>query len=118
MKQPPKIEPEDNRDPFTLVEIVIGSCFTLFIDILAFLIDLTGIGLVIAPFLQTAANFFTSWWLKIKGDAGAFKIGRMIAKNAVSIMPVLPTNTAAFIIETWLHNHAPIEKLTAVPMKK
>jgi len=42
----------------------------------------------------------------------------MIAKNAVSIMPVLPTNTAAFIIETWLHNHAPIEKLTAVPMKK
>ncbi len=114
----PAIEIEDERDPFNMVEIVIGVLFTLFIDILAFLIDLTGVGLAIAPILQTAANFVTSWWLKIKGSPNAFKTGRLIAKNIVSVLPLLPTNTTAFIIEVWLHNHAPIEALTAVPMKK
>lgn len=107
MENTSEIELEDNREDFNMVEIVVGICFTLFIDILALIIDLTGIGLIIAPFLQTAANFVTSWWLKIKGSPNALKIGRLFAKNIISIIPILPTNTTAFIIEVWLHNHLP-----------
>lgn len=103
------LETRDQADEFNMAEIVIGICFTLFIDILALIIDFTGIGLIIAPFLQTAANFVTSWWLKIKGSPNAFKTGRLIAKNIISIIPILPTNTTAFIIEVWLHNHLPKE---------
>ncbi|MDP1706645.1 MAG: hypothetical protein Q8L36_02390 [bacterium] len=112
------VELKDERDKFNAVEMIIGGCFTLFIDALALLIDLTGVGLVIAPIIQTIANFVTSWWLKIKGGPNAFKAGRLIAKNIVSLVPILPTNTTAFIIEVWLHNHAPIESLTVIPMKK
>lgn len=103
----------EEGNKFSAAEIVIGTLFCLFIDILAILIDVTGVGLVIAPFLQAAGNLLTSWWLKMKGNGNAFKMGRQLTKNLVTIIPILPTNTTAFIIETWLHNHP-----TAVPQKK
>lgn len=90
---------------FSTIEIILGCCFTLFIDIICLLIDLIAIGLVISPIIQGGTTFATSWWLKSKGSKNAFKLNRQLTKQIVNFLPLLPTNTTVFAVEIWLHNN-------------
>lgn len=101
----------EQENKFNEAEIVVGVCFMLFIDILAIIIDATGVGLIIAPFLQSSANVVSGFWLRAKGDASALKAGRLLGKMATNAIPLLPTNTIVFSMEVFLHNHPKAGKL-------
>jgi hypothetical protein len=99
-----KIETEEiNR--FNEAEILVGGFFLLGIDLICILIDITGVGMAVAPFLQAPGTFFSSMWLKSKGDSGNMKLGRQITKYASNALPVVPTLFLSFLIETYIHNH-------------
>lgn len=99
---------------YTTVELILGIMFFGTIDLIALIIDLTGVGMAIAPFIQAGGNGVMYYWSWTKGDAAALRLGRMLTKLSVNIIPFLPTLTTVFIIETWLHNHP---KATAVASK-
>jgi len=90
---------------FTEAEIVLGSFFLLALDGLSALLDLTGIGLIIAPVVQAAGSAATTWWLHLKGDAGAANLGRQLTKYIANFLPLLPTLFIVFLIEVYVHNH-------------
>lgn len=90
--------------PFQGVEIILGSFVFISVDGIAFLIDLTGVGTLIAPILQSCATFSMDLWLRSKGDKNTFKIGRQIVKHGANLLPVLPTNTTVFVVAVILHN--------------
>lgn len=96
---------EEEINKFNAAEIVVGSMAGLFIDAICFLIDLTGIGLGIAPFIQSFAMFGFSWWLKSKGSSSAFKLNRQIARQLSNLLPLIPTVTVVFGIDVFMHNH-------------
>jgi hypothetical protein len=68
------------RKKFNAAEMLIGGMFTLGVDGICILIDLTGVGLAIAPIIQNFATFTMWWWAKSKGDPNAAKMGRQLAK--------------------------------------
>ena len=78
-------------------EMVIGGVFTLGLDGLCALIDATGVGLAIAPIIQSFATFSITMWLKTKGGTRV-KIGKEAVKYAANFLPVLPTVTAIFAV--------------------
>ena len=89
---------------FMEVEII-GGVFMMFIfDGIAIMIDLTGVGLAIAPFLQAAATAISNGWMAMKGNKGAMKIGNQVAKYAANFLPVVPTNTIVFAYGVWSTN--------------
>lgn len=91
---------------FTEAEIVVGLLvITIPVDAASFLIDWTGIGLFLAPVLQGAAMFATWFWLHSKGDTSSLKFGRQLGRYLSNLLPLLPTVTAVFLIEVYLHNH-------------
>src|SRR3989344_7083400 len=101
----------DELNKFSMGEIILGGFFLFAIDVVCAFLDFLGIGLVIAPILQAGGSFATTLWLRAKGDQDAIGLARQITKYAANILPILPTLTTAFIIETYIHNHP---KLTAV----
>lgn len=103
---------EEETNKFNEAEIVVGSMGGLFVDGLCILLDLTGVGLGIAPFVQGSAMFGFSWWLKSKGSPNAFKLNRQIARQLSNLLPLAPTVTAVFLIDVFMHNHP--EKFAAV----
>lgn len=110
----------EEHKKFEASEIVIGTLFFLGIDGVCILIDVTGIGLIIAPVLQGFATFAITMWFKSKGDPNATKLGKTILKYALNLLPVTPviitafTVTIPFIVEVIIHNNP---KLAAVAEK-
>ena len=99
---------EEKLQKFNEVELLLGGFFTLSVDIVCALIDLTGIGLIIAPFLQSFVTFSIWLWFRSKGEQGVSSIGRQVAKYLANAIPILPTTFIAFVIEALVHNHPKI----------
>lgn len=109
---------EDKHTKFSPAEITIYGFIVIGIDVLCIFIDLTGIGLAIAPFVQTATNFCLAYFVfKPKGDKNAMKAGRQVIKFALNWLPITPvfvtafTTSIPFFIEVFVHNN---EKLHAL----
>lgn len=100
----------DERNKFTESEVVVGVLGALLVDGICIAIDLTGVGLAIAPIIQGAATFGFGWWIKSKGGAPA-GVGRWLARLVPHLLPVTPilitafTVTIVFAVEVVLHNH-------------
>jgi len=90
---------------FSEAEMLLGGFFTLFIDVVSALIDATGIGLAIAPFLQSLVTFVMWVWFKSKGDKTSGDAGKQVAKYAANILPIVPTTFIVFVVSVYLHNH-------------
>lgn len=93
---------------YSEVEILLGTFLFLGCDGICFLIDWTGVGIIVSRVIKWAANgamMYVAWQ---KGDTNALKSGRVIGKFAVNTVPFLPTLTTIFWIETYLHNHPKI----------
>ncbi|MDO8470194.1 MAG: hypothetical protein Q7S84_04260 [bacterium] len=96
----------DEHKKFTEAEMLVGVLLlTLPVDALSFLIDWTGIGLAIAPIIQSAAMFGIWLWLRSKGDTASVKLGKQLLRYLSNLLPLLPTVTIVFLIEVYLHNH-------------
>ena len=103
---------EGEHRKFNEVELLLGGFFTLGADFICALIDWTGIGLIIAPFIQTFATFSMWLWFKAKGDQ-SISIGRQVAKYLANALPFVPTTLIAFVIEAFLHNHPKVAAIAA-----
>lgn len=95
--------------------MLLGIFFFGGLDGLAILLDLTGVGLAIAPVIQSFGTLTATLWLWSKGDKNTVKFGRQVAKYAANAIPIVPTLTTAFIIEVQMHNNP---KLKAVASGK
>ena len=95
----------DEVKKFNEAEIVIGTLLFGSVDGVCILIDFTGAGLVISPILQSGAMLGASLWVWSKGNKGAFKIGKQLAKNASNFLPIIPTVATVFLLETYMHNN-------------
>ena len=96
-------------------ELLVFSFLFLFVDVICFLIDWTGVGMGITPAIQGFVLFFMDKFLMGKGSKSASKMGRKIAKYAIQLIPMLPTLVTTFIIEVAIHNNW---KLVQVTRKK
>lgn len=100
----------ENQKKFGAVDIVIGGFITIFIDVIAGLLDLTGMGYIVAVPLQAATSFATTMWIKAKGGERAWALEKQITKQGANFLPVSPivittfTCSIAFFIEVFLHN--------------
>jgi hypothetical protein len=91
---------------FMAAEIIFGILLYLTIDIGCILLDLTGVGLIIAPIIQSGAVLVMSlWFLIMHGDSGSFGLTRQIMKHVAGVIPVIPTTTIICALEMYLHNH-------------
>lgn len=112
----------EENNKFTESEMIIGGLFALGVDGICALIDLTGIGLAIAPVIQGFSVFAISQWVENKGGARA-GLGKQLSKYAAQFLPVLPTVLAVFVIDVAIHNNPALagvaEKVakTATPVK-
>ncbi|MDI6733952.1 MAG: hypothetical protein QMD50_00455 [Patescibacteria group bacterium] len=95
----------EEHNKYKEVEMLFGCLFTLSVDGVCFILDWTGIGDIITPFIQSAGTACLSLWAWRKGDKASLKFGRQAAKYASNALPWIPTLTAMFIIETYMHNH-------------
>lgn len=122
---PKESTPERKKDapenPVSEAEIILWSFFLLGLDGICILIDLTGVGLAIAPFVQGAGTFSNGMWFqKAKGNNGAMKFQRQLIKYISNFAPFLPTLFISFLIEVYIHNHPKsglaekIEKVSSV----
>lgn len=93
------------ENKFSTAEIILGGMFTLFIDIISALLDLTGIGWILATVLQSVTSFTTTFWVWSKGSKRATKLERQLMKQLSNILPWVPTCFVAFILEVILHNN-------------
>jgi|GEM_PF-1841134 hypothetical protein len=76
------------------------------VDIICIVLDLTGVGLVVAPFLQSFALLCVRWWFKMKGDPNALRLNiKQIARYLSNVLPLVPTVTIVFLIDVYIHNH-------------
>mgnify|MGYP001558381710 FL=1 len=99
------MEKKEEQKKFSASELLLGSLFFLFLDAVAAIIDFTGFGLAIAPVIQGTATTASAYWFKSKGSKKATGIGRMLTKYLANFLPLLPTLTVIFLIESYLHNH-------------
>ncbi len=109
---------DQEHKKFNEAEMLVGGFFTLGVDGVCTLIDLTGVGLAISPIIQGFTTFTMWWWFKSKGDPNASKIGRQITKYLANLLPLIPTTFTAFAIEVYIHNHperfAALQKIAAL----
>jgi len=101
---------EGEIDKFKESEIIVGVMLTLGVDAICILIDLTGVGLFIAPILQSSITFAMWMWFKSKGGQKS-GLGKQIAKYAANALPIIPTTFIAFVIETFIHNHPKVAQV-------
>jgi hypothetical protein len=100
--------PEENINKYSTAEIVIGTLFLLGVDFFTALLDLTGFGALISRIIKWLAQIVLLWWAIFKGDKNALKAGRVVAKFLINAVPILPTLTTIFVVETALHNNPKI----------
>jgi hypothetical protein len=96
---------EENKEKFELAEIVLYSLGALFIDGLCLLLDLTLVGLLIAPIIQSLATFGFGFILRGKGDKEALSFKRQIGPQTLNFLPVLPTVFGSSIRRMIAHNN-------------
>lgn len=96
---------EDNK--ITESEMVVGGLLTLGVDGVCALIDLTGVGLAVAPVIQSFTVFAIDKWVENKGGE-PFGLGKQFAQYGASLIPVVPTTTGTFAIRVFMHNHPKI----------
>ena len=99
----------EKHNKFSEAEMLLGVFFFGGLDVIAILIDVTGVGLVIAPVVQSFATLSQTLWFWSKGDKNAIKFGRQVAKYAANALAVVPTLTIAFIVEAQMHNNPKIK---------
>ncbi|MAF79808.1 hypothetical protein CL629_01885 [bacterium] len=93
------------RKQFVESEILIGVIFFSGLDGIAALIDVTGVGMAIAPILQSFGTGVITVWLWSKGNKAAVKPGRQIALHLANIIPFVPTVAFVFFVTAYIHNH-------------
>lgn len=100
-------EMENRHTEFSAIEMGIGLFFLAIpVDLLCLVIDMTGVGLAVAPFLQIIAVFSIRWWLKMKGDPNALRFdGKQVTRLLSNILPFVPTVTIIFLLDVYVHNH-------------
>lgn len=103
---------DENRKPFEFGEIIFYSLFALFIDGLCFLLDLTVVGLIIAPIIQGLATFGFSVILKNKGDSTAISFKKQIGPQLWNLAPALPTVFGTSLRKMITHNKPEVSILT------
>jgi len=112
----------EEHNKYKEVELILGNFVTISIDAICFILDWTGVGDIITPFIQGAGTACLSWWAWRKGDKASLKLGRQVTKYAVNALPWLPTLTAMFNIEAYIHNHpekfAAVQKITQTETTK
>jgi hypothetical protein len=98
---------ENGHTEFRVSELLVGFFFlTLPVDALCIVIDLTGVGLAVAPFLQGFALFCVRWWFKMKGDPNALQLNvKQVVRYLSNVLPLVPTVTIVFLIDAYVHNH-------------
>lgn len=100
----PKQDEEVNE--VTESETIVWLFFLFGIDSICILIDITGVGMVIAPFIQSVGTFSSALWFKgAKGDESTMKLQRQLIKYIANVAPLLPTLSIVFLIERYIHNH-------------
>ena len=82
-----------------------GVFFFGAIDGIAILLDLTGVGMAIAPVLQSFAMGAMIFWFWTRGNKQAIQLGRVVAKFAATAIPIVPTNLIIFAVSSYYHNH-------------
>ncbi|MEK7465562.1 MAG: hypothetical protein AAB631_02180 [Patescibacteria group bacterium] len=108
----------DEHKKFGAGEIIIGTFFALGVDGISILIDITGVGVIIAPVIQGFATFAITMWFRSKGDPNATKLGKQILKYGLNLLPVTPiiitafTITIPFLIEVFIHNNPKLAAIT------
>jgi len=104
---------EEEHKKYSTAELLIGVLGFLLIDLICIIIDLTGVGAVIAPMIQNFGTFTLNLWAWHKGDKNALKLGKQIAKYAANFLPLVPTLTIVFLITALNHNNPKVtSKLT------
>ena len=101
----------ENIKKFGEAEIILGISGALIVDGICALVDLTGVGTLITPLIQSGTMFCYSLWLHSKGDKNALKFNKQIIKQVSNLIPVLPTVTAVFLIDVIVHNNPKIARL-------
>jgi hypothetical protein len=96
---------EENKQKFELAEIILYSLGALFIDGLCFLLDLTVIGLLIAPIIQSLATFGFAFILRGKGDKESLSLKRQIGPQTLNFLPALPTVFGSSLRRMIIHNN-------------
>jgi len=97
---------EDQRNDVSQAETIVWLAFLIGFDGICVILDLTGVGMGIAPFLQGVGTFSSGMWFqKAKGDKNAMKMQRQLIKYISNVAPFLPTLSIAFVIEAYMHNH-------------
>ena len=91
---------------FSAAEVILGSLFTLFIDVISAFLDLLVIGLFISPVIQGGTTAALWLWFRSKGGKSTQKPGRWLAKGALSFAPWIPTTFFVFIASAYFHNRA------------
>lgn len=102
---------DEEINKITLVETLIWGLFALGIDGVCILIDVTGVGVLIAPVIQGFGTFSIWLYFRGKGVQSATKLWRQVLKYAANILPATPiiitafTVSIPFFIEVALHNN-------------
>jgi hypothetical protein len=97
---------EEEVNQVTESETIVWLLFLLGVDGVCIILDLTGVGIAVAPFVQGAGTFCSTLWFdKAKGDKGATKLQRQLIKYISNVAPLLPTLSIVFLIERYMHNH-------------
>ena len=97
---------ENEHNKFGIVETVFGLLVFFPLDLVCILIDLTGVGLAIAPCIQGLATFVMRWWFKSHGDQNALAFnGKQVARYLSNLLPLLPTLTTIFLLDVYTHNN-------------
>ncbi|MDP2704589.1 MAG: hypothetical protein Q8P01_05285 [bacterium] len=100
-----RIYMEEEQKKFCEAEIILGVFFFAGIDGIAILLDLTVVGLAIAPFIQAFALGVMIFWFWWKGNKQAIQLGRVVAKFLATAIPIIPTNLIIFAVSSYYHNH-------------
>ncbi len=113
MAEEVKVENKKPHNKYLEAELIIGGLFFLTIDGVCALIDVTGVGLAIAPVIQAAGTGAMTFWGYMKRDSAALKTSHQITKYALNLLPLLPTLFTSFVIQTYIHNHPKLNKMSS-----
>lgn len=92
------------KQNFELGEIILYSLLALFVDGICLLLDLTVVGLVIAPIIQGLASFGFSMILRSRGDGEALSFKKQIGPQMWNLAPALPTVFGTSLRRMIVHN--------------
>ncbi len=100
------MEQEAALPKVSLGEIVLFGLILFIVDVFCTLLDFTGIGAAVTPFIQAGFTaMMTAWFYWSKKDKAVTKLGRQIIKYASNLLPWVPTLFVVFVVEAYMHNH-------------